>query len=530
MRKLFLLIISCFLVAWLVMAVPANIKTNLKNPQPKSLPRIAITGLGIESSTFSPALTDEEAFHTKYGVDVFSLYPFLSNDSPLRRRAIWIPILVGNSLPGGAVIREAYESLVNKTLNSLRKGGPYDGLFFDIHGAMSVVGLDDPEGDFIVRIRKVVGMKTLISTSMDLHGNVSWRLAVNTDLITCYRMAPHEDAMETRERAVENLVQRIETGKGKPAYKVWIPIPILLPGEKTSTRIEPGKSLYKAVGPAAAQKGIIDAAIWIGYAWADEPRNHAVVMVTGDDKGIVIQTAEQLAHNFWEARFAFGFVAPTATLSECLDSALKSHNHPFFISDMGDNPTAGGAGDVTWTLKEILSRPEFKSERGPILIYASIPGPELVKNAIKAGVGANVEGYAGAIVDARYAPPLLISGNVRSIEYGDKDAEVEVVIQVGSVYIIVTQKRKPYHREIDFTRLGLNPRKTDIVVVKIGYLQPELYAMRADWIMALTPGGVDQNLERLNYKKINRPMFPFDKNMADPDLKARIVPSSDQSH
>ncbi len=179
---------------------------------------------------------------------------------------------------------------------------------------MSVVGLDDPEGDFIVRIRKVVGKKTLISTSMDLHGNVSWRLAENTDLITCYRMAPHEDAMQTRERAVENLVDRIENGKGKPAYKAWIPVPILLPGEKTSTRIEPGKSLYQAVGTAAAQKGIVDAAIWIGYAWADEPRNHAVVMVTGDDKEKVTRTAEQLARSFWDDRLEFGFVAPTATL------------------------------------------------------------------------------------------------------------------------------------------------------------------------------------------------------------------------
>jgi hypothetical protein len=58
------------------------------------------------------------------------------------------------------------------------------------------------------------------------------------------------------------------------------------------------------------------------------------------------------------------------------------------------------------------------------------------------------------------------------------------------VHVIVTQKRKPYHREIDFTRLGLAPRKSDIVVVKIGYLEPELYAMRADWIMALTPDWV----------------------------------------
>src|SRR5260221_2858910 len=125
-------------------------------------PRIAIAGLGIESSTFSPALTDEASFHAKYNTDVFSFYPFLSADSPLRRKAVWIPTLVGHALPGGTVTREAYESLVTKTLDALKKNGPYDGLYFDIHGAMSVVGLDDPEGDFIVRIRKVIGTKTII--------------------------------------------------------------------------------------------------------------------------------------------------------------------------------------------------------------------------------------------------------------------------------------------------------------------------------------------------------------------------------
>ncbi len=501
-------------------------ETSGYNNQTKSHPRIAIAGLGIESSTFSPALTTEEAFHAKYGADVFSSYRFLSVDSPLRTRAEWVPTLVGKSLPGGAVTRQAYESLVTQTLDALKKGMPYDGLFLDIHGAMSVVGLDDPEGDFITRIRKVIGKETIISTSMDLHGNVSWRLAENTDLITCYRMAPHEDAMETKERAIKNLLDRIESGKGKPAYKAYISIPILLPGEKTSTRIEPGKSIYKAVAPAAAQKGIIDAAIWIGYAWADEPRNHAVVMVTGDDKEKVTQTANQLARRFWDARNDFSFVAPTGTLTECLDKALASNKHPFFISDSGDNPTAGGAGDVTWTLTEILARPEFKREKGPSLIYASIPGPALVKKAIAAGVGGHVEGYAGAKVDARYAPPVKIAGKVESIEHGDKDAEIEVVIQVGSVHVIVTQKRKPYHKERDFTRLGLNPRQTDIVVVKIGYLEPELYAMKADWLLALTVGGVDQNLERLGYKRIQRPMFPLDKEMGNPDLSAKLVPST----
>jgi len=186
MKQIVFLIFSCCLIICLAMARPFYHKSIFKNEEKhgktsfsstskrvKSHPRIAIAGLAIESSTFSPALTNEEAFHAKYGADVFSFYPFLSVDSPLRNEAIWIPALVGKSLPGGAVTREAYESLVNKTLDSLKKNGPYDGLFFDIHGAMSVVGLDDPEGDFITRIRKVIGKEPIISTSMDLHGNVS---------------------------------------------------------------------------------------------------------------------------------------------------------------------------------------------------------------------------------------------------------------------------------------------------------------------------------------------------------------------
>jgi microcystin degradation protein MlrC len=146
---------------------------------------------------------------------------------------------------------------------------------------------------------------------------------------------------------------------------------------------------------------------------------------------------------------------------------------------------------------------------------------------VEAGVGGKVEGFAGAAIDARYAPPIKLSGTIEAIEHGDEHAETEVVVKVGSVHVIVTKKRKPYHYEGDFTRLGLNPRETDIVVVKIGYLVPELYDMRADWIMALTPGGVDQDLERLGYSRIKRPVFPLDEDMKDPDLSAKLVPSSD---
>src|ERR671912_3001571 len=95
------------------------------------LPRIAIAGLAIESSTFSPALTHEEAFHARLGDTILTSYKFLSRDSADYKRAQWFPILIGRSLPGGIVTREAYGSLMTKMLEGLQKNLPYDGLFFD---------------------------------------------------------------------------------------------------------------------------------------------------------------------------------------------------------------------------------------------------------------------------------------------------------------------------------------------------------------------------------------------------------------
>ncbi len=134
------------------------------------------------------------------------------------------------------------------------------------------------------------------------------------------------------------------------------------------TRNEPVKSLYEKVDPLTKNEGVIDAAILGGYAWADEPRNHGVVMAYGDDKEAVSKAAEELAKSFWDVREEFEFVAPVASLEECLNKAIAFKDKPFIISDMGDNPTAGGAGDVTWTPTEILKRKEVKKEEGPHLI------------------------------------------------------------------------------------------------------------------------------------------------------------------
>ena len=137
-----------------------------------------------------------------------------------------------------------------------------------------------------------------------------------------------------------------------------------------------------------------------------------------------------------------------------------------------------------------------------------------------------MEEYVGAEVDNRYSPPILLKGEIRSIKKGDINAKTEIVIKTGSIDVIVTEKRKPYHYIKDFTDLNLKPSESNIIVVKIGYLVPQLYDLNKGWIMALTPGGVDQDLSRLNYKRIKRPMFPIDNFTVDPDLKAVFIPTS----
>ncbi|NYE35910.1 microcystin degradation protein MlrC [Nocardioides cavernae] len=496
-----------------------------------ALPRVAVCGISLEASTFSPALTTAAMLAPLRGREVLDAWDFWRAGGSLADRAEWVGILQARSIAGGAIPAEDYAQLKGEILAGLVatiEERPLDGLVLDIHGAASVVGMDDMEGDLAVAVRAVVGPDCLISSGMDLHGNVSRTLAETVDLLTTYRTAPHVDWHETKERAARNLVDRLAlpAGRRRPA-KAWVPVPILLPGEMTSTRQEPATSLYARVPGIEALDGILDAGIWIGYPWADEPRNHAVVMAVGDDADLALAEATGLARELWERREEFGFVAPTGSLEEVLAAAVASPVAPYFVSDSGDNPTAGGAGDVTWTLAELLASQELLAS-GKRAIYASIPDHAGALAAAEAGVGADVRLTLGARVDARPAPPVEVSGRVVAVVPGEDN--LEVVVRTPAVDVVVTRRRRPYHLESDFTRLGLDPRRADVVVVKIGYLEPELFDMAADWMLALTPGGVDQHLARLGHERIRRPMFPLDDvSGVDPVAGAVLFPGDTAS-
>lgn len=487
-----------------------------------STPRIAIAGIAIESSTFSPHRAGDRDFHKAIGQELVDRYEACREPG-----AEWIGVFYARSIPGGAVIREVYEDYRRRICEGLASemaGAGLDGLFLDIHGAMSVEGMDDAEGDLISAIREVIGTDVIVSASMDLHGNVSPTLIENLDLITCYRMAPHEDEWETKNRAARNLVGALSSGV--EPVRAWVSVPILLPGEKTSTRVEPAKSLYARIPEIEARPGVIDASIWVGYAWADEPRCQATVVVQGPDEDVCVAAAGELAEAMWKVRDDFEFVGPPGTLDEAVTAGLAAAREgatPYLISDSGDNPGAGGTGDVTWTLTQLLARPELTGPDSPVTLVASIFDADALAELRGAQVGATVDVIAGAHTVPSPAEPVRIRGTLESVHEGDTHAGGIAVIRVGGLHVIVTEFRKAFHAVEDFTALGLDPTAADIIVTKIGYLEPTLYDIARGWTLALTPGGVDQDLLRLGHHRIARPMVPFDLGDFEPDLTPRIL-------
>lgn len=472
--------------------------------------RIAIAGIHIESSTFAPHRAGPDDFTVTRGAQLLARY-----DS-LPQGVEWIPLVHARALPGGAVESEFFETVVAEIVQRLEAEHArqrLDGVYLDIHGAMSVEGLTDAEGVLAQRVREVVGADVLVSASMDPHGNVSAVLVENVDLLTSHRMSPHEDAKLTLARAQAKLVECLEAGI-RPV-RAWATVPLLLPGEKACTRDEPAKGLYGLLPGIEAMDGVVDAAIWIGYAWADEPRCRAAVVVSGTDESVVVEQTRRLAQAWWDARTDFGFSTRAVGADAAIAEALSSDERPFFISDSGDNPTAGGSGDVPVMLERLLADSRLASGTATA-IWASVVAPEAVAACDAAGADANVTVSVGGALG--WDGTIEISGRVRSLTDDAVGGRI-AVLEIGGVAAVLTSRRKPFHYLADFTALGLDPSGVDVTVVKVGYLVPDLFDAAKGWVLALTPGGVDQDIVRLGHRNVVRPMYPL-----DPDADVVIEP------
>lgn len=470
--------------------------------------RIAVAGLHTECSTYNPVFAREADFRVLRGPTMLkdAYFDFLTHFP-----AEFITILHARAIAGGPVEAALYQRWKAEILEGIKAALPLDGVYLALHGAMFVESMFDAEGDLIASVREVVGPDMLIATSYDLHGNVSQKIIDNLDIFSTYRTAPHIDTPDTMRRAVTMLVRALKTGI-RPKL-AWAPVPVLLPGERTSTQDEPARSFYAQLHEVEEPGGIWDASFQVGYVWADEPRATACAIVTGTDRIAMEKAALHLAQDYWDIREQFVFGMETGSIEECVDRAIASPTQPVVLAESGDNPTGGGVGDRAEVLAALMAR------NAQDVIFAGIADQVATDAAYAAGIGARVQLHIGASLDPSSAPVDAEAEIQFLAETGDKRLR-EAVVRIGGIALVLTARRRPFHNLTDFTRLGLDPKAARIVVVKSGYLSPELGPLANPGIMALSPGVVDQFVERTERRHTPRPSYPFDKDFAfTPEVK-----------
>lgn len=472
--------------------------------------RILTCGIRHESNTFSTLRTGVSDFNVQRGVQVLTEKHLWSEYLKSEKDVEIIPTLHAYAWPGGMVTKEAYEQFKGEILQGVREAGALDGIYMDMHGALHVDGYEDAQVDLIKSIRKIVGNEVVISASFDLHGNPSDEFVKGLDLVTCFRTAPHRDGEETKLRAVKNLLKVIrEDLRPQMAY---VTIPILVPGEKSITEVEPLHSIYERLDTLEHSEGLIDASIFVGYAWADLPRSAMRVFVVAKDSiylNKAKQEARRLSEDIWNVRHELELDVESGTAEEMIKRAEELPQKTVFISDSGDNTTAGAPGDNPQFIEALLRQHVDNA------LFAGLVDEKAYEKCMKAGMGSKINLTLGGRKDTVFGYPLTLDVTVESMTSDSllSTNRGAVLVKSGGVHIAIVNSRRSYTELCDFKDLGLNPLDFKIVVVKLGYLYPELRDIAPVHLMALTSGFCNLDMRTLPFQHIHRPSYPLDLNM-----------------
>ena len=472
--------------------------------------RIAIAGISHEALVSSPLPTTLADFRVYRGA---AIVDHLGVGDTLRELRIdAVPILYAGSItPSGSVDEGDYLALRDEILDGLRSAGPVDGVCLVLHGAMVVKNIWNGETDVVREVRAVVGNEVPIAVRFDVHCNLTDEFASKTDFWTAYRTAPHRDVRETLERTLTLLARVID--EGLHPRPVFIHVPLLIPGERSNTDVDPMRSLIALAMQIERRSGILNAEVQVGFAWGDTPATGASVVVTAtgeENLPMARRAARELAQAYWDARNDFAFdqeVAPT--IGEAIDRAVAAPERTVFLTDSGDNVTAGAPGDNTNFLAALLAK------RVSDAVVSGLVDPAAFEVCQKAGVGATVSVSLGGKADALYCKPVVATGVVEHLyvpPLAEQDAS-DRTLRVDGVRVLVTNIRVAFARLSDIRLAGVEPLEHKIIVHKLGYLLPELRDAAPREIMALTEGYTDLDFSRLPYIYVIRPIFPLDPEM-----------------
>lgn len=467
--------------------------------------KIAIGAMLCEGNSLTPVLTRFEDFD--YAQDEAMFEKIAVMDLLKSRNCEVVPTIYAHALPGGAVIETDFLKLANELVSRLPKDG-LDGVWLYLHGAMCVENLGSAEEYLLKMVREKIGYNVPISLAMDFHADNSDNIVTLANCITGYRTAPHCDREETEIRAMELLFRLID--------KKILPAPqlaranVIICGDAVQTSLEPLKSIMDYAKDLEKLDGMLSVQVFNGQPWIDEPYTGPNFIVTHEsDNALALACAEKLARKFYDARHDFKFLTEAVEPEEAINRAINAEEKTVFISDSGDNTTAGAAGDNAYMLNRII-----KLGAKNVLI-AGIMDSDACDACYRANLGDTLTLKIGGSLSkesesAEITGKLIHKGDILSYQYNN--AGPSATVDCGDFTVVITKNRASLCRPDIFDSISLDYKKFSIVVVKLGYLFPELAAEAERAILAFTPGASTERLEDMNLQRIRRPMFPLEDN------------------
>jgi len=468
--------------------------------------KIALALFMHETNGFSPLKTSYEDFEV---VKEDAMLERVSVSSYFKSiEADVVPVIYANNLPSGKIDKESFYRFRKELVGGIPTD--VDGIWLHLHGAMEVEDIGSGEAALTAAIREKVGGKVLISVALDFHANNTTELCENVNIITGYRTVPHIDADETELRAAKLLVQCVKEKIYPKPY--MIDIPFIANGDIITTNDGPGKTIMDRLGEIDRNEEILTISFFGGQPWVDAPNSHAsVVVVPKKNKKRAIEKAKELAGLFWSLKDNFKFNSPVIDPKIAVKQALESECTPVFISDSGDNTTGGAPGDNAFMLKLLLDS-KVKN-----VLVAGIFDSKAIEICKSSKIGETVQLTIGACVSGVDATSVDVNATIKHLGkagnlYG-LDAGLCATLNCGGIDFIVTEKRNAFVYKSQFEEAKINIFDYRIIVVKLGYLFPELQEIAGSSIIALTLGACCENINLLNYTNLISSIYPFKKDM-----------------
>ncbi|MFR0979095.1 MAG: M81 family metallopeptidase [Holdemania filiformis] len=213
-----------------------------------------------------------------------------------------IPTIYADGRAGGRVTREAFDFILEQFLNGVREHiDEIDGMFFFLHGASNVLGLEGGSGEHTIirEIRKLVGPYLPIAMVMDPHGNLSQEQADNCQIIRTFRHSPHTDRPDCHRLVAKLFIDLLNNRRD--IHPVYRKVPILVGGERSVSLDEPMVFINKLLDEIEADPRILCCSYHIGYVRHDNAKGRAS-SCRGKRSGVCEEKADQIATFAWSKR------------------------------------------------------------------------------------------------------------------------------------------------------------------------------------------------------------------------------------